>query len=145
MIVFHGHMEVTPQKIDIPLQTSQLSSVRRQVERICDENGVPDLTTRRLVLAIDEALTNIIVHGKVGPPPADKVSLQICIEDDYVVAEFEDRGIPFDPSLDPGGPDPKSFPCRGFGLYLIHLIADELEYERTEDGRNVFRMYKTLQ
>ncbi len=138
-------MEVTQHKINIPFQTSQLAGVRRQVEKICERHNVPALTTRRMVLAIDEALTNIIVHGEVGAHPTDTVSLNVEIEEDHIVAEFEDRGIPFDPSLDRGGPDPKSFPRRGFGLYLIHLIADDLEYQRTEDGRNVLRMFKTLQ
>ncbi len=137
-------MEVTQHKIDIPFQTSQLAGVRRQVEKICEQHVVPEITTRRMVLAIDEALTNIIVHGEVSARPNDTVSLNVEIEEDHIVAEFEDRGIPFDPSLDRGGPDPKSFPRRGFGLYLIHLIADELEYERTEDGRNILRMVKLL-
>ena len=137
-------MEITQHKILVPLETSQLAGIRRRVEKICELHNVPALTTRRMVLAIDEALTNIIVHGEVGAHPNDTVSLNVEIEEDHIVAEFEDRGIPFDPSIDRGGPDPKSFPRRGFGLYLIHLIADELEYERTEDGRNIFRMVKLL-
>ncbi len=137
-------MEIAQNKIEIPLQTAQLAGIRRRVEKICELHNVPALTTRRMVLAIDEALTNIIVHGDVGPHH-DPVSLSVEIEEDHIVAEFEDHGIPFDPSLDRGGPDPKSFPRRGFGLYLIHLIADDLEYQRTEDGRNVLRMFKTLQ
>ena len=137
-------MEITQHKILVPLETSQLAGIRRRVEKICELHNVPALTTRRMVLAIDEALTNIIVHGEVGPHH-DRVSLSVEIEEDHIVAELEDRGIPFDPSLDRGGPDPKSFPRRGFGLYLIHLIADDLEYQRTEDGRNVLRMFKTLQ
>ena len=136
-------MEITQHKIQIPVQTSQLAGVRRQVEKICEQHHVPGLTTRRMVLAIDEALTNIIVHGKMRPH--DRVNLSVEIEDDQIVAEFQDRGVPFDPSLDRGGPDPKSFPRRGFGLYLMHLIADEMEYQRTEDGRNILKMFKTLQ
>ena len=95
-----------------------------------------------MVLAIDEALTNIIVHGKIKKD--DQIDLTVEIDDDQIVAEFQDSGVPFDPSLDRGTPDPKSFPHRGFGLYLIHLIVDEVEYERTEDGRNVLKMFKTL-
>ena len=98
-----------------------------------------------MVLAIDEAVTNIIVHGDVSPHPDDTVSLNVEIEEDHIVAELQDRGAPFDPSIDRGGPDPKSFPRRGFGLYLIHLIADDLEYERTDDGRNIFRILKTIE
>jgi serine/threonine-protein kinase RsbW len=135
-------MEITQHKIQIPVRTSHLAGLRRQVETICERHNIPGLTTRRMVLAIDEALTNIIVHGKM--PPDGQVHLCVEIDDDQIIAEFQDQGVPFDPSLDRGGPDPKSFPHRGFGLYLIHLIADEVEYERTADGRNVLKMFKTL-
>jgi serine/threonine-protein kinase RsbW len=135
-------MEITQHKIQIPVQTSHLAGLRRQMEKICKQHSVPALTTRRMVLAIDEALTNIIVHGKMRPH--EQVDLSVEIDDDQIVAELQDAGVPFDPSLDRGGPDPKSFPHRGFGLYLIHLIADEVEYERTADGRNILKMLKTL-
>lgn len=135
-------MEITQYDLQVPIRTSHLAVLRRQVENICEQHGVPRLTTRRMILAIDEALTNIIVHGKINPQ--EQVEVKVEIDNDQIIAEFQDPGIPFDPSLDRGGPDPKSFPHRGFGLYLIHLIVDEVKYERTPDGRNVFKMFKTL-
>lgn len=135
-------MEMTQYKTQIPIQTAHLAGLRREIERICEQHSVPGVTTRRMILAIDEALTNIIVHGKVLPH--EQVDLSVEIDNDQIVAELQDSGVPFDPSLDRGGPDPKSFPHRGFGLYLMHLIADEVEYERTQDGRNILKMFKTL-
>lgn len=135
-------MDAKQYKIQIPVQTTHLAGVRRQMESICERHNVPGVTTRRMVLAVDEALTNIIVHGRV--PSDQPITLDVEIDSDQIVTEVRDGGIAFDPSLDRGGPDPKSFPQRGFGLYLIHLIADEIQYERTRDGRNVLKLFKTL-
>ena len=39
----------------------------------------------------------------------------------------------------------RSYPRRGFGLYLIHMIVDSIAYERTSDGRNLLTLTMMLE
>jgi serine/threonine-protein kinase RsbW len=132
-------MEIVRHKIRVPADMSKLCNLRDQVSQLCAEQEVPSKTTRRMVLAIDEALSNIIEHAYLKDKAID---LSVEITDDKVMAEIVDRGIAFDPSPYDASPDCRSYPRRGFGLYLIHMIVDRIEYERTNDGRNVLTLTK---
>ena len=61
---------------------------------------------------------------------------------DEITVMLRDSGFAFDPATIKAEPQTGSFPRRGFGLYLIRLIVDELQYERTEDGYKVLILVK---
>src|SRR5262245_45384677 len=128
------NMEIVRHKTQVPADMAKLCKLRDQVSQLCAEQGVPSKTARRMVLAIDEALSNVIEHAYLKDK---QIELSVEITDEKVVAEIVDRGIPFDPCPYDASPDCRSYPRRGFGLYLIHMIVDRIEYERTKDGRNV--------
>lgn len=130
-------------KIVVPAETDKLSELRDHLSRLCEDNAVPPKVTRRMVLAIDEALANIIEHGQL---PADDGAIELVLEmtESHVVAEITDRGIPFDPCPRGSEPDRRHYPRRGFGLYLIHMIVDSIEYRRTPSGCNVLTLTKTI-
>lgn len=127
----------------VPAETSKLCDLRENVTQICDQCEIPRKVTRRMVLAVDEAIANIIEHGQL-PDSDEPIELSLEVADDRIVAEITDRGIPFDPTFRGKEPDRRSYPRRGFGLYLIHMIVDSVEYERTADGRNVLILTKSL-
>ena len=116
--------------------------LREHIYQLCEVEGVPAQTTRLMVLAIDEAVANIIEHSDI-PATNSEIELSLEIGDDKIVATIRDRGGPFDPRRIVSDPDPKAFPRRGFGLYLIHKIVDYLQYERTSEGENVLTLTKT--
>ena len=131
-------------EIRVEAETSQLSELRDKVYNLCAEEGVPAQATRLMVLAIDEAISNIIEHAKLE---ADKkqIALWLQIGENKIVAGICDQGRPFDPTPARKEPDSRSYPRRGFGLYLIHKIVDNIEYERTLDGQNVLTLTKSIE
>jgi anti-sigma regulatory factor (Ser/Thr protein kinase) len=128
-------------KIMVPVDTSKLYELREQLYQLCKENKVPPQTARRIVLAIDEALSNVMEHGNLRTEEGIEVSIEF--QPNRIVATMRDRGIPFDPTPLNGGPDRRAFPRRGFGLYLIHLIVDRIEYQRTNCGQNILTLTKS--
>jgi anti-sigma regulatory factor (Ser/Thr protein kinase) len=137
-------MEIVRHKILVPAETAKLSELRQYLSHLCAQENIPPKTTRRMVLAIDEALANVIEHA--GLKQGDQgIELSLEIKDDKIVAEICDRGIPFDPSPRSEGPDRRGYPRRGFGLYLIHMIVDRITYERTSDGQNVLTLTKRIE
>ena len=136
--------EVLHHEIRVNAETSQLSDLRERVYSLCADEGVPPQATRLMVLAIDEAVSNIIEHAKLE---ADKkqIGLYLQIGDNKIVAGICDQGRPFDPTPLRKEPDHRAYPRRGFGLYLIHKIVDNIEYERTLDGQNVLTLTKSIE
>jgi serine/threonine-protein kinase RsbW len=122
---------------------AKLCELREQLSRLCEQLEVPPKTARRVILAIDEALSNVIEHASLKES-SKEIELSLEIAGDRIVAEIVDRGVPFDPSPFNPSPDRRTYPRRGFGLYLIHMIIDRIEYERTSDGRNVLTLTKSM-
>ncbi|MBI4602906.1 MAG: ATP-binding protein [Planctomycetes bacterium] len=136
-------MEALRHQICVQADPRRLGELREQLFQICSAEDVPAHTARLLVLAIDEAISNVIEHGQLNE--SDKiVDLSMEIDPERIVAEICDRGKPFDPTSARPEPDTSSHPRRGFGLYLIHKIVDEIHYTRTDDGHNVLTLTKEV-
>ena len=113
------------------------------LESAAAREGVPSDQIVRLDHCLDEALANVISHG--GP---DAVAATVVLQLDIhrgrgnctAKLSIVDQGLPFDPSVLPGGPTPKPASLAeasigGLGLAMIRSFSDELRYRRT-DGRN---------
>jgi anti-sigma regulatory factor (Ser/Thr protein kinase) len=112
------------------------------VERCCGDGGVDGDLTFKMMLAIEEALANIVVHAFVGVPPPHRIQVRLDIAADRCVAEVVDNGHPFDPSAAP--PPDLAIPLHerdpgGLGIHLMRQMADRVEYRR-EDGQNRLRI-----
>jgi serine/threonine-protein kinase RsbW len=136
-------MEAVPHKIQVPANTAKLSELREGLTQLCEDCGVPPKTMRRMILAIDEAVANVIEHAHLEEQDR-QIDLSLEVGEEKIVAEICDRGVPFDPCPHGAQPDHRSYPRRGFGLYLIHMIADSVEYQRTNDGQNVLTLTMNL-
>jgi len=99
-----------------------------------------------LKLAVDEACTNIIIHGYSGMNPGS-IILSVETDPKNVILTFTDFGHPFEPS-EAAIPDVQAVldgrPMGGFGLFLIYQCMDLVEYETNEDG-NCLRLTKHIQ
>lgn len=137
-------MEAVRHTILVPADTSKLCELREALVRISEEHGVPPKAMRRMVLAIDEALANVIEHAHLKDGDKE-IELSLEITNDKIEAEIADKGMPFDPCQCGKHWDRNTYPRRGFGLYMIHMIVDSMEYERTSEGRNVLTLTKSLE
>lgn len=122
---------------------TDLSDIRQFIEVISTEKGGPDDVASELVLAVNEAVTNIIVHGydtKTG-----FVSVSIKQDGADIVISLRDKAKPFDPNSI-SSPD-TTLPLEmrqpgGMGIHMMRSFVDEMKYHRTEDGENVLTMVK---
>ena len=133
-------MEAVHQQFTLQAHTARLAELRQFVHRVCVEQRVNRDVATRLVLAVDEATANVIEHSNT--PPDVPIEVTMGISDSEVVVKIRDHGEQFNPEKLTGRNSTAntSHAKRGFGLYLIHLIADDIRYERTEQGENVLTL-----
>jgi anti-sigma regulatory factor (Ser/Thr protein kinase) len=76
--------------------------------------------------AVGEALANAAEHGHSA---AGDMQVRVFIESESVVIEIQDEGCGFGPRLD--GVKPGHDAPRGFGIYLMRHLMDEVRFEGT--------------
>jgi serine/threonine-protein kinase RsbW len=96
-----------------------------------------------LVLAVDEAVTNIIVHGYCGGSGA--LEIDIRREGQAIAVHLRDQAPLFDPTSVP--PPDLSLPLDQrplgkMGLYLVRDTMDDLVYRVTPQGGNELILLK---
>lgn len=97
-----------------------------------------------LQLAVCEACENIFEHG-YGPDRQGEVRIHFEAQPGELVVRLRDDAPPFNPtSVEPRPPHAKDPSIGGLGLYIIHRVMDEIEYQR-KGGRNMLTMRKVRQ
>ncbi|MBO4892877.1 MAG: SpoIIE family protein phosphatase, partial [Prevotella sp.] len=103
--------------------------------------GLEDREAKRLRLAVEEAVANVINYGQ-----ATTITIQASVENDQLVLTINDDGLPFDPTAD----SPTDFsvpadqrPPGGLGIMYLHKMTDGLDYQRV-DGHNVLKIIKLI-
>jgi len=129
----------------VPAELARLSDIRALVREVAIEGGAPPVCLDDLVQAVDEAATNIVVHGyghQGGPFDVDA-----RVEDERVVIELRDRAPTFDPTEVPE-PDLSIPPLQrrpgGMGLHLIRLATDSMTYRPRAGGGNILTLTRSL-
>ncbi len=123
-------------------ELSQAKAVRDFVHRLCmHAPGDKERLSELLQLAIDEAFSNVVIHGY--PTTRGHIVIKGELTKDGVLVELSDQGRVFDPS---DVPDPSFAGDKpsGFGWYLIREIADKVIYAKkeAEQGWNHLKIYK---
>lgn len=123
---------------------SQLDGIRRYVQETCRTTTLTGKDINSILLAIEEACTNVIRHAYLYAPGT--IRLHIAITSDRVTFSIYDRGRSFDFER-AGAPDLGRYVQTGrkggLGIYLIRKIMDEVDY-RTIGDENRLRMVKFL-
>ncbi|MBQ2210771.1 MAG: SpoIIE family protein phosphatase [Prevotella sp.] len=97
---------------------------------------------KRLRLAVEEAVANIINHGE-----ATQITLQAAETTDALTITIEDDGQPFDPtqgSTTDFSVTPDERPAGGLGIMLLHQMTEGMSYERRQE-HNVLTLMKRKQ
>lgn len=144
--MIHGDLLL---RMDLQSNPETLCVVRNALGELAQTFGFPEPECRAIVLAVDEALTNIIRHAYQGraeqPIEASFRRIQVARDGEHKPAleiVLEDRGVSVDGkklcgrSLDDVRPG-------GLGLHFIKESMDAVEFSR-KWGRNQLRMVKLL-
>lgn len=133
-------------RLRVSAELTNLKLIRDHVEGVARQAGFPDLKVYDLVLAVDEAATNIMMHGygvsaanEARAGEASVVEVQTSLDASALRVTLRDQAPPFDPTAAPVQTELPPLGERmpgGLGIFLIHKTMDEIGYRRTPDGWN---------
>jgi len=112
-----------------------------QVENFIADN-LPEKEVFHVLLALEEAVANIIKHGDVR----GQIHIHCMYDGERLQVEIEDQGRPFDPSQFARPDISSSLEDRkpgGLGIYFIRHYIDHVDY-RYRDHKNVLTLVKLL-
>ncbi len=131
--------------LEIEADLANLERAREFVRRAALDLGLEAARVAELELAVDEAITNIIVHGYAHCDGT--VRLQVTHEGETVAVILRDDAGPFDvreaPRPDLSLPLAQR-PMGGLGVHLIEQSVDEIRYQRSAPGVNELTLLKKL-
>jgi len=127
----------------VDAELDNLQEIRNYIDRAGKSFGVDATVLADLRLVVDEAVTNVILHGyKDGK---GLVEIHMEQDDDAVIIRIRDKGLHFDanhvatPQLDTALADR---PFGGMGMFLIRKMTDEAEFLALPEGGNELRLVK---
>jgi len=123
---------------------SSLEAISRFVSQAAQEAGFDSSQIYAIVLAVDEACTNIIEHAYGGEGQGE-IQCSYEITDDGLRIELHDWGRDFNPDIVPE-PDfdvpLEKLQTRGAGLYFMRNLMDEVHFQFGGNDGNVLVMVK---
>ena len=126
-------------RFELIASSEVLSSFRKELRQILSQAGWEKKTTEEILLAVDEALTNIIRHAYQGKP--GKMIVSVRATDDKIEILLEDQGKKFDPTQVPSPELPRHKPG-GLGIHFIRTIMDQMIYDDQGPAGNRLRLIK---
>ena len=125
-------------KLTVKSSTDQLVAIRDFIKDHAIENEIPQPVIESIILAADEAATNIVKHAYHLEATKD-ILVNFAVNDNECCVTLTDYGDSFDPSLI-SEPDMKEYLKQrrvgGLGLYLIRTLMDSMEYKSSADHHN---------
>lgn len=132
------------QHLEIAADLDNLKQVRDFIEESTQLAGLDHERTGELLLAVDEAVTNIIMHG--CPQGGCSIEMEFQGDPDACIIRIRDDAPLFDPTSrqepDLDIPPLERESPGGFGVYLFKHLVDQTSYRTTPDGRNELTLLK---
>jgi len=128
-----------PERLTMLATMDEIGRLEPFIAHAAQRAGMAVSDAKRLRLAVEEAVANVINHGQ-----ATAITLQAAIEGRQVVITIDDDGLPFDQTADSTtdlSVPADQRPPGGLGIMYLHKMADGLDYQRT-DGHNILRIRK---
>ena len=119
----------------LPNDTKQLRQLTAFVQEICASIGLDEQLTKKINLAVEEAVTNVMLYAY---PPGVKgdVRIEMRANDLQLMFNIFDSGAPFNPTTVPDADVTLPLEQRhkgGLGIFLIRKLMDHVSYERIDD------------
>lgn len=111
-------------------RTGNLSSIRDFISSKAFEAGLTNDSIENIMLAVDEACTNIIKHAYKSFPDGE-ITIKIEYNSEKFQIEILDHGSTFNPDTVPD-PDLQKYyrngRVGGLGMYLMKTLMDDVKY-----------------
>lgn len=135
-----------PTRIERPARMEYLRELVDVVVRAAADAGAAESVRHDLRLAVEEACTNVIVHG-YGPDATGPIGLTVTVEPDQIVVQIDDRAPPFPPDTAPPAPVSEPWQTRragGLGWHLIRSLVDRVEHGQADPEGNMLILTKRI-
>lgn len=124
-------------------EVNDLVKIRRFVEKAASKIGGNGESVADVVLAVNEAITNIMIHGYRETPGCIEIVVRRTGND--LIVSIRDEAPLFNPST-VKSPD-VTLPLEqrqpgGLGVHLMRNFVDEMIYRKTDDGNNELMLVK---
>lgn len=129
--------------LTVTADLNNLTDIYRFVEQTAATLGLESSVIYEVKLAVDEAATNIIVHGYKDQ--GGNIEIEISQKEDALIVQLRDEAVPFDPTSVPPPDLTKPLTERaigGLGVYLMQQTMDEVNYGVTSSGGNELTLIK---
>lgn len=125
---------------------SELPVLRQYVENFGQMVGLSQNCLFEITLCLDELFTNIVSYG-FDDNRHHLIQFTLQLDDDVLVLDVEDGGIPFNPlsKQEPLVPiDPKNIKIGGLGIHIVKKLTTDICYQRNR-GKNHLTLKKTIE
>lgn len=134
-------------KLNVPAQREETPFLAQVTHLLGTHLGLGPEYSFELELAVTEAANNSIVHA-CEENPSLSIELEIVKSPSQITILLRDHGTPLrdfapPPCPVPDNPSIEALPTRGFGLFLIHQVMDEVHYSSAR-GTNTMTLIKFL-
>jgi serine/threonine-protein kinase RsbW len=140
-----GVTDPVERRLSIPADLTRVAEVRAAVRAVAEACDAPIECEDDLVQAVDEAVTNVIIHG-YGDGPGE-VDIHVERDDQDIVITIEDTAPTFDPRSVPT-PDldvpPEHRRPGGMGIHLMRQAADGIGHRPRPGGGNILTITRRL-
>lgn len=132
-------------ELSVPAERKYLSVIREYISENARAAGASQIEIDSLVQAVDEAASNIIIHGyKDGP---GEIGIDLKYSEFEIHVTLRDSAPTFDPTQ---APDPDidlpldERPVGGLGIHLIRHCVDEIRHSEPLEGGNKLVLIKNI-
>lgn len=130
------------QRLALPQATvDDLARIADFISEALEECGVDARAAYQIQMAVDEAASNVVLHGYGGRP--GRLEIEIECSDSDIEIHILDWGKSFDPDSIPEpdvGAPLEQRPVGGLGLFFMRKFMDELEFHFDAQKGNRLRM-----
>lgn len=149
MLFIHYLAHVVPAQQECHLELhndiKQISLLAEFIEKIAEEKQLDETLAMNLNMALEEAVTNVILYAY--PKGTDGlVDIEAILKEHSLEFIITDSGVPFDPTAAPEADITLSAderPIGGLGIFMVRKLMDEVHYQRVDD-KNVLKMIKNI-
>ncbi len=129
------------ERISYPAQAQECPRIREEVRRWMDTSGVADDVAHGVVLAVSEAIDNVVAHAypaDAGEGVPATIDLTMYLDEGDVVVAVADHGLWTEPSSTDLEHDASGHPAQhGRGIILMNTHVDEVAIHHDRQGTSV--------
>ena len=146
MNLANNKFKMKEKKLVVRSRTENLTRIRMFIQEIASAVGFNQESIDNMMLAVDEACTNIIKHAYKSYPDGE-ILIKIKYENKKLIITIIDYGKSFAPDL---VPEPniqeyyKQHKVGGLGMYLMRTLMDEVKYISVPGKYNQVLLSKSL-